>query len=279
MGVYLNSRKPYLLFQKERFAPYFVDKSEIINELIQMSGLSGKAAGEDTGQIGGGVKYQCITRPRRFGKTVMASMISAFFEKGVDSGPLFENLAVAASSRYGRHLNCHNVIHIMLNELPDQCVAYDQYMSRIRTRLMDDLIREFPEAGICREEALLYAFNKIIEYRSGEKFIFVLDEWDYIFHTDFVTTKDRMNYISFLSNLLKDQPYVEMVYMTGILPIAKYASGSGLNMFCEYTMASEEKYSGYFGFTETEVDRLYEDIYRADKRGCAVYAGRPSRLV
>ncbi len=61
----------------------------------------------------------------------------------------------------------------------------------------------------------------------------------------------------FLSILLKDQPYVEMVYMTGILPIAKYSSGSELNMFCEYTMVNEEKYNAYFGFTDEEVDELY----------------------
>ena len=52
--------------------------------------------------------------------------------------------------------------------------------------------------------------------------------------------------------------------MTGILPIAKYSSGSELNMFYEYTMAEEEKYSEYFGFTEGEVDELYKR-YQAQK--------------
>lgn len=70
--------------------------------------------------------------------------------------------------------------------------------------------------------------------------------------------RDKSAYISFLSTLLKDQPYVEMVYMTGILPIEKYSSGSELNMFLEYTMASEEKNCEYFGFTGEETDCLYE---------------------
>ena len=97
-----------------------------------------------------------------------------------------------------------------------------------------------------------------MEYETEDvKFIFVLDEWDFIFHRDFVTDKDKANYIDFLSNLLKDQPYVELAYMTGILPIAKYSSGSELNMFYEYTMASEERFSEYFGFTEEEANMLF----------------------
>lgn len=89
------------------------------------------------------------------------------------------------------------------------------------------------------------------------RFIFILDEWDYIFHRDFVTESDKAAYIDFLSNLLKGKSYVSLAYMTGILPIAKYSSGSELNMFLEYTMASEEMFGKYFGFTESEVDTLY----------------------
>ena len=100
--------------------------------------------------------------------------------------------------------------------------------------------------------------NDILESEDEDtKFIFVLDEWDFIFHRDFLTDKDKANYIDFLSNLLKDQPYVELAYMTGILPIAKYSSGSELNMFYEYTMASEERFSEYFGFTEEEANMLF----------------------
>ena len=102
------------------------------------------------------------------------------------------------------------------------------------------------------------ALNTILELEIEDtSFIFVLDEWDYIFHQNFITEKDKIAYLRFLSNLLKGQPYVELAYMTGILPIAKYSSGSELNMFYEYTMSSEEKYSDYFGFTDSEVDMLF----------------------
>ena len=120
------------------------------------------------------------------------------------------------------------------------------------------MIREYPKAQIAEKDALWDAFNSIYEWEESAKFIFVLDEWDFIFHRDFVTDKDKSSYIGFLSNLLKDQPYVELAYMTGILPIAKYSSGSELNMFYEYTMASEERFCEYFGFLDSEVDCIYE---------------------
>ena len=95
---------------------------------------------------------------------------------------------------------------------------------------------------------------------DSARFIFVLDEWDYIFHQDFISDDEKRKYLSFLRNLLKDRPYVLLAYMTGILPIAKYSSGSELNMFSEFTLASEEWFSEYFGFTEREVDRFTEMI-------------------
>ena len=81
---------------------------------------------------------------------------------------------------------------------------------------------------------------------TGEKFVFILDEWDAIFHMSFAAKKEKEDYLLFLKSLLKDQAYVELAYMTGILPIAKYSSGSELNMFLEYTMAAESKYCDYF---------------------------------
>lgn len=258
MGVYLNSKKPYLLFREDRAASYFVDKSEILKDLVPLVELKENdiyRTGENRGK---GHKYVCITRPRRFGKTVMANMISSYFGKGADSRGLFQGMAVGSFEWFEKHLNQHNVVHIMLNEMPKRCQSYEQYIDRIETRLVRDLMRAYPEVQINKEDTLWDAFNSIVEYGDGGKFIFILDEWDFIFHRNFVTEADKAAYIDFLSNLLKDQPYVELVYMTGILPIAKYSSGSELNMFYEYTMATREKYGAYFGFTDEEVDDLYQ---------------------
>lgn len=254
MGIYLNGKRASLLYRKETKVAYFVDKSKMFDELI------GFWEGKE------GNPYICITRPRRFGKTVMANMIASYLGKGSDSRDIFDSLTISARGWYEKHLNKHNVIYISFNELPDQCDSYEQYISRIKKTLLNDLAKEFPDAEIDCTMAVWDALNHILEFQEEDvRFVFVLDEWDFIFHKDFVTEGDKRKYISFLSNLLKDQPYVELAYMTGILPIAKYSSGSELNMFLEYTMVAEEKYSEYFGFTETETDELYARYVRSVK--------------
>lgn len=257
MGIYLNGTSAYGLFQEECSLTYFVDKTEMIRELVPLVELKHGNSGKFAAEGGKSPKYVCITRPRRFGKTVMANMIVSYFNKGVDSSQEFRGLKVSGYPWYQEHLNKHNVIHIMFNEMPKKCCSYDSYMERIENLLVDDLIAAYPRIKVRDSDAVWDVLKKIFEYCGGEKFIFVLDEWDCIFHKNFVTDADRESYVNFLSNLLKDKAYVEMAYMTGILPIAKYSSGSELNMFCEYTMASEEKYSEFFGFTDREVDELY----------------------
>ena len=109
-----------------------------------------------------------------------------------------------------------------------------------------------------RENGSISEDFKRVYAKTREKFIFVLDEWDAIFHMPFIKEKDKESYLRFLKGLLKGKAYISLVYMTGILPIAKYSSGSELNMFVEFTMASTPTFSSYFGFTESEVDLLYE---------------------
>ena len=104
--------------------------------------------------------------------------------------------------------------------------------------------------------------------------MFVLDEWDFLFHQPFATEEEKKAYLMFLRSLLKDRPYVLLAYMTGILPIAKYSSGSELNMFTEFTMAGTQAFSEYFGFTQEEVNDLYQRYlkklqYPADHAGRA----------
>jgi hypothetical protein len=244
MGRYLNSMSGYDGYKEMCGSFYFVDKSLILEEMIS--------------KIGTVEKYICITRPRRFGKSVMANMIAAFFSKGCDAGNIFDGLKIAKKNGYRENRNQHNVIFISWNELPRRCKSYEQYVERIEARLKKDLIQSFPEVEIDREDAVWDILNDIYQSDNKNRFIFIFDEWDFIFHRDFVTDVDKKEYIDFLSNLLKDKPYVKFAYMTGILPIAKYSSGSELNMFMEYTMATKVKYSECFGFTEEEVDVLYE---------------------
>lgn len=258
MGVYLNSKTPFGLFFDEAAGTYFIDKSKMIDELIPLVSQSEDALESESVNTGKSNKYICISRPRRFGKTMMASMIAAFFSKGRNSKTVFYNLKIGSSKDFEAHINKHNVIYISFNEIPDECTTYAQYISRIKRILRNDLKQAFPDVEVEDSDAVWDILNQIYELRDDARFIFVLDEWDYIFHRDFVNDKDKAAFIEFLSNLLKGKAYVELAYMTGILPIAKYSSGSELNMFYEYTMATEEKFSEYFGFTEREVDDLFE---------------------
>lgn len=257
MGIYLNGTSAYGLFKDDFSLTYYIDKSDIIKELVPLIETEREISADFATRKGKDPRYVCITRPRRFGKTVIANLISSYFGKGVNSKAEFDTLKVSSYDWYEKHLNQHNVIHIAFNKLPKNCVSYEQYITRIEKRLIMDLIRTYPEAEIEKDDALWDALTNIYEYCNGVKFIFILDEWDYIFHRKFMTDADKVRYIDFLSNFLKDNAYVEMAYMTGILPITKYSSGSELNMFCEYTMVTEEKYSEYFGFTDQEVDDLF----------------------
>lgn len=256
MGVYLNSKKSTSIYKNLQESTYFIDKTAMLKELIPIvEPISTDVAAELQG--GKDIRYICVTRPRRFGKTVTASMIASFFGSGVDSREIFQNLEISKFNAAAEHLNKHNVIYIMFNETPADCTTYKQYISRITRRLVNDLITAYPNVEINKDDAIWDVLNIIYETEDSAEFIFVLDEWDYIYHQDFATEEDKAAFTRFLSILLKDQPYVELAYMTGILPIAKYSSGSELNMFCEYTMVTEEKYSNIFGFTEREVDYLY----------------------
>lgn len=242
MGYYLNNQDAYTIFSGAAQSPYFVDKSMIIDEIIP--------------RIGTTQRFVCITRPRRFGKSIMASMLGAFFAKAGDAGSLFENLKISRSSQYKKHLNSHNVIYIDFSKYDDDCSTYDDYIANIKEVLQEDIRAAYPDVKFRKKASVAEDLTRINQQKK-ERFIFILDEWDAVFHMSFVLDKDKEKYLSFLKNLMKGNAYLEFAYMTGILPIAKYSSGSELNDFLEYTMATKEMYSSYFGFTEDEVDELY----------------------
>ncbi len=264
MGIYLNGTSAYGLFQEDYSLTYFVDKSDMLGELVPILEMKKAAQEARVAARGSNPKYVAITRPRRFGKTVMANLIAAYFGKGVDSHEEFDTLRVSRYPWYRKHLNRHNVIRIAMNEMPGEITTFTRYLGRIKAILLDDLAAAYPNARILETDAVWDALTKVYEYCGGEKFIFVLDEWDFIYHQNFAADADKEAFTLFLSNLLKDRAYVEMAYMTGILPISKYSSGSELNMFLEYSMATREKYSAYFGFSEEEVDELYRRYLRRE---------------
>lgn len=246
MGMFLNSRVPYEGYKEVLRDPYFVDKTLILKELVPYFGKRNR--------------YCCITRPRRFGKTVMANMVGAFFGKTDEGERIFEDLAISGEKEYSAHLNQHDLIYIDFSRGIKGCKNFAQYIERIEKGLLEDLTAAYPDYDLGGIVSVWDVLQKIFE-QTKNRFLFVIDEWDAVFYMPFITEKEHKEYLLFLKWLLKDEPYVEFAYMTGVLPIAKYSSGSELNMFVEYDMVTSEKFSGYFGFSDAEVDRLYE-IYQ-----------------
>ncbi len=131
MGRYLNSMVPFEAYKEIAGTRFFVDKTLLLEDVLR--------AAVD------GQKYLCITRPRRFGKSVMADMIAAFFGKAADSKDVFGKLQIALSEEYLAHMNQYPVIYIDFSEVPEKCVSYHEYISRILESLKQDLSEEFSE--------------------------------------------------------------------------------------------------------------------------------------
>lgn len=236
MAIYLNTNKAFENYIELTREEYFVDKSliiEIINRKICTKS-----------------KYICVTRPRRFGKSSVADMLGAYYSKAVDSEEIFNKLKISDVPKYKENLNKYNVIYISFNRLSDEGNTYDDYINRIKINLKNDIKEVYPEIDVDK----YLSISDLLE-SLNDKFIFIFDEWDYIFSNNlFVDNQD--NFLEFLRDILKDQPYVALCYMTGVLPIKKYSSGSALNMFDEFTMLDDLIFGDYFGFTEKEVKEL-----------------------
>ncbi|MCD8105894.1 MAG: ATP-binding protein [Lachnospiraceae bacterium] len=250
MGYYLNSNDCLSQFQNEAAKPFFVDKTCILNEIIPLVEQGGYSL--------------CITRPRRFGKSMIASMIGSYFSRGMDSSGVFDSLKISENSSYRSHLNQHNLIYVDFSKYDDEYHDYSSYIGNIKDILREDLHAAYPDVYF-RKKGTVAEDMKRIHQSTGERFILVFDEWDCVFHKNFFTENDRKSYVSFLANLTKGVGCVSFTYMTGVLPIAKYSQSDTLNNFMEYTMATQPMYNEYFGFTDEEVDDLYERYCRIQK--------------
>ncbi|MCD8015320.1 MAG: AAA family ATPase [Lachnospiraceae bacterium] len=243
MGYYLNPEDILELYKSETKKPYFVDKTEMLSDLITL--------------LEQGRNYISVTRPRRFGKSVAAAMIGSFFGKGADGAEVFSRLKVAGNQDYAKHLNQHNLIYIDFSKDASECSSYKEYIDTIKMRLLNDLKGTYPNAKIRETDSLGAILRTVSLAYNNEKFLMVFDEWDYIFHKDYFTESDRGKYTAFLGDMTKGRAYVELAYLTGVLPIRKYSASDTMNHFAEYNMANSIQFREYFGFTNAEVDELY----------------------
>ena len=243
MAYFLNNNFKNNEFELAANDKFFVDKTSLIEKINSLIGIKDR--------------FVCITRPRRFGKTLNAMMLASYYSKNADFKKLFDKLEVSKSESYLAHLNKHNVIYMTLNQIPNTSCTYEEFIERYTSFLLKDLEKFCPEIEINEKMLLSDVFEQIYQKR-GNGFIFIIDEWDYIFNNNLFSEDDRKAFLEFLKDLLKDRPYVELAYMTGVLPIAKYSSGSALNMFLEFNIMNDHMYDEYFGFTNEEVEGLHK---------------------
>ena len=241
MSYFLNAPIKTNSFTEAANYKYFVDKSKFIEKMNELVGTASQ--------------YVCITRPRRFGKTLNAMMLASYYSKNANFKDLFDKLKISKSETYLEHLNKHNVVYITFNELLNSNCSYNEFIGRYIDFLKSDLRRMYSEIEIDQGMLMSDVFNQVYN-QTGESFIFIIDEWDYIFNNNLFSEEDRKSFLEFLRDLLKDKPYVELAYMTGVLPIAKYSAGSALNMFLEFNIMNDHMYDKYFGFTNEEVEEL-----------------------
>ena len=238
MGLYLNPRNDS--FQQAINNPIYVDKSLLIKYTNQL--------------IGTGDNKLCVSRPRRFGKSTDANMLVAYYSKGCDSHHIFDSLKISQTDHYLEHLNLHHVIHINMQSFLSNTHNIDKMIQLLTMRILNELKQEYSVTFF--DETNLSLSLEDIYVSTKDQFIFIIDEWDCIFREYAQTQESQKQYLDFLINLLKDKPYVELAYMTGILPIKKYGTHSALNMFEEISMIDPGLLSEFMGFTETEVQNL-----------------------
>ena len=202
-------------------------------------------------------KYVCVSRPRRFGKSMAADMLAAYYDSGEDTTELFAGLAVSQSATYREHLNQYDVIKINMQEFLSMTHNMDEMLSMLQKYLRFELLDHFE--SVCFQDAdNLIQVMKDIYTQTRHSFVILIDEWDCLFREYQKDQDAQKKYLDFLRVWLKDKDYVALAYMTGILPVKKYGSHSALNMFTEYSMTDPGDLAEYFGFTEQEVSELCE---------------------
>lgn len=202
----------------------------------------------------------CVTRPRRFGKSMAANMLCAYYDKSCDSSALFENFEIAKDPSYNEHLNKYHVINVDITNFICEYRGDDNIVKYIQEDIKEDLIEEFPEVNISERTKLMPALMKVAKH-TGTKFIFVIDEWDALCRE--LSDKPHImdEYVIFLRRMFKSNDTAVAfagVYMTGILPIKKYGTQSALNDFREYSMTKPGPMGGFLGFNDGDVKALAE---------------------
>ncbi len=243
MGIYLNPGNEGF---RQTLNSEYVDKTGLIafiNDTIRTN-----------------YKMTCVSRPRRFGKTLAAKMLCAYYDNGCDSRGLFEGLEISKVASFGQHLNRYPVIYLDITHFISVVKEPGLILDKIQKSVIAELRKQFPESIAENEEHLAKALAEVCDVYPETSFIVIIDEWDALFRESQEDQALQESYVQFLRGLFKGgistDKTIAAAYMTGILPIKKYGTESALTDFNEYTMIAPDMLAPYVGFTEEEVRRL-----------------------
>ena len=205
-------------------------------------------------------KLTCVSRPRRFGKSMAAHMLNAYYDKSCDSRELFSRFAIAKDQSFEEHLNKYPTIYLDITDFTTRYQGREDIVELIQAAVIKDIRKAYPDVEVDEGCDLMDVLLNV-NMATGEKFVMIIDEWDALCRE--ADDKPRLmdNYVNLLRRLFKGGGTAMVfacVYMTGILPIKRYGTQSALNDFREYSMTNASDLAGYIGFTESEVRQLCE---------------------
>ncbi|MBR1743752.1 MAG: AAA family ATPase [Lachnospiraceae bacterium] len=244
MGKYLNPG--VMSFQQVLNSEIYVDKTGLISYINSLV---------NTEQ-----RYACVLRPRRFGKTIAANMLTAYYGKG-ESRQLFTGRMIAEREGWEQYLNHFDVLRVVMTDFIKGGRNVRESLEKMQKRIIRDLKRQYPEVDYYDEEDLIQSLSDVYEEKETQ-FVIIIDEWDAVFRACKEDKDGQKIYLDFLRDWFKDQEYVALVYMTGIFPIKKYGQHSALNMFDEYSIITPMQLAPYTGFTEEEVKNVCDKYGR-----------------
>ena len=258
MGMYLNPGN--MALRQDMSGAVYVDKSLLIAETNRLA---------NTPQ-----RFVCVSRARRFGKTMAGTMLASYYSKGCDSRAMFDRLQIAKHPAYEQYLNKLNVVKFDLNAMFSSCRNPERFMEMVEQTLVEEFVEEFPDIRFSDFDTLDRAIARVYS-KTGEQFVVIIDEYDVLVRERVPETLFQ-SYLRFLNGLFKNAdlaPAIALAYLTGILPIVRDRVQSKLNLFEEYTMVEPGALDPYFGFTAAEVKRLCDEHGMDYDECCRWYDG------
>ena len=205
-------------------------------------------------------RYSCVTRCRRFGKSMAAKMLCAYYDKSCDSRELFRGLKAEQDSTFETYLNKYYVICVDITDFTTKYRGERDIVKRIQNRIIKEVLDVFPQINIQDDDDLMDILYRISD-STGERFVMIIDEWDAILREMGSDEYIMTSYVDLLRRLFKglgSNKVFSGAYLTGILPIKRYNTESALNNFNEYSVIDPAFLAPCFGFTKDEVQTLAE---------------------